>query len=118
MIEDKSFGHTLKKIRAERGLTQAAFAEMIGTSKQVVSRYENNQRCPKITIAAEFAEKLEIPLERLVYGDVLPGYPISETQNTYAETVDSRLQLLEETDDLSKEEIIRTIDFIRGIKNK
>ena len=69
MVDNKSFGHTLKKIRAEKGLTQAAFAEMIGTSKQVISRYENNQRCPKITIAAEFAKKLGVPLERLVYGD-------------------------------------------------
>ncbi|WP_196600061.1 helix-turn-helix transcriptional regulator [Pectinatus frisingensis] len=60
------FGDKLKKIRTERELTQQQFADLLGTSKQVISRYETNQRTPKITIAQEYADKLNVPLNYLI----------------------------------------------------
>ena len=60
------FGDKLKKIRIERNLSQQQLADILGTSKQVVSRYETNQRTPKITIAQEYADKLNIPLNYLI----------------------------------------------------
>ncbi len=60
------FGAKLKKIRIERNMSQDEFATLLGTSKQVISRYENSQRTPKITIAQEYSEKLNIPLEFLI----------------------------------------------------
>ncbi len=59
------FGERLRAIRKDRGLSQEQLAEILGTSKQVISRYENGQRAPKITIASEFAERLGIPLAAL-----------------------------------------------------
>ncbi|SMC38059.1 repressor LexA [Papillibacter cinnamivorans DSM 12816] len=61
-----SFGDKLKKIRMERHLSQEELAAILGTSKQVISRYENNQRTPKVTIANEYAAKLNLPLEYLI----------------------------------------------------
>ena len=69
MSEGKRFGEELKRIRTERGLTQDQFAEILGTSKQVISRYENNQRTPKVTTAAGFAKRLGVSLEEMVYGE-------------------------------------------------
>lgn len=60
------FGEKLKKIRAYRNLSQEDLATILGTSKQVISRYENNQRTPKITVAQEYAEKLNLPLDFLI----------------------------------------------------
>jgi transcriptional regulator with XRE-family HTH domain len=38
----------------------------LGTSKQVLSRYETNQRAPKITLAKEYADKLGISLDYML----------------------------------------------------
>lgn len=63
------FGDNLRKIRKEKGMTQDEFAALLGTSKQVVSRYENGQRSPKVSVVSEYAEKLGVPIVELT-GDV------------------------------------------------
>lgn len=63
------FGERLKNIRADRDLSQDMLAEILGTSKQVISRYETGQRTPKITVVSEYAEKLGVPLDYLLGDD-------------------------------------------------
>ena len=64
-MQDKfiTFGDRLRQIRKEQGLSQEELAKMLGTSKQVLSRYETNQRAPKISIAAAYAQKLKVSLD-------------------------------------------------------
>ena len=57
-----AFGDTLKRIRMERGLSQDKLAALLGTTKQVISRYETNQRVPQLTVVETFARKLNVPL--------------------------------------------------------
>lgn len=57
------FGERLKSIRSERQMSQDELANLLGTSKQVISRYENGQRSPKITVVSDYAAALGIPLE-------------------------------------------------------
>lgn len=57
------FGAALKKLRLERGLSQEEMGSLLGTSKQVISRYENGKRTPKVSHAATFAAILNVPLE-------------------------------------------------------
>ena len=59
------FGENLKKLRLQRNLTQDALAELLGTSKQVISRYENGQRSPKVSVVGDFAAKLGVPVAAL-----------------------------------------------------
>ena len=67
MIKNTStFGDRLKNERLSRNLSQEEFASLLGTSKQVISRYETGQRVPKITIVQEYADKLNIPLNSLL----------------------------------------------------
>ena len=61
-----SFGEKLKKLRIEKGWTQEQLAHHLHTSKQVISRYENGQRTPKITVAQEYANVLGVPLSYLL----------------------------------------------------
>jgi len=61
-----AFGDRLKEIRKEMGLSQEEFAKTLGTSKQVLSRYETNQRAPKITLAKEYADKLGVSLDYML----------------------------------------------------
>ena len=60
------FGDRLREIRKEKGLSQEEFAKLLGTSKQVLSRYETQQRAPKITLASEYAEKLGVTLDYML----------------------------------------------------
>ena len=63
--ENMEFGDILKAIRRERGLSQDEMAALLGTTKQVLSRYETKQRVPKLSIVAGFALKLGVPLSML-----------------------------------------------------
>ncbi|MGN0775599.1 MAG: LexA family protein [Candidatus Ventricola sp.] len=56
------FGDMLKAIRKERGLSQDELASILGTTKQVISRYETKQRVPRLSVVADYAEKLGVPL--------------------------------------------------------
>ena len=42
-----TFGEKLFKLRKEKGLSQEALAEQIGTTRQAVSKWENNQGFPE-----------------------------------------------------------------------
>ena len=61
MYEDY-FGKQLKAYREARGLTLQELADILHTTKQVLSRYETGQRVPKISVANEFATILGLPL--------------------------------------------------------
>lgn len=63
---DNTFGGRLKSIRLGMGLSQDAFAGLLGTSKQVISRYETNQRVPKLTVADAYARTLDVSLDYLL----------------------------------------------------
>ena len=61
-----AFADKFKRFRASKGYTLEELAAILGTTKQVLSRYENGQRVPKITVVAEYAAKLDIPLTQLL----------------------------------------------------
>lgn len=61
-----TFGDKLKQIRAEKGLSQNEFANILGTSKQVISRYELGQSTPKISIVSKWCRILGINLDNLI----------------------------------------------------
>lgn len=69
------FGDILKQIRLQRGLTQEDLAALLHTSKQVISRYENKRRIPKVSVLAEYAHALQVPPSYLA-GEATPS-PVS-----------------------------------------
>lgn len=56
------FGDALRRLRLERGLSQEGLANLLGTTKQVISNYETGKRVPKLTVAKEYADWLRVPL--------------------------------------------------------
>ena len=70
-----TFAQTLKRLRLERGLSQEELAHRLGTSRQVVSRYESGARVPKISTVAAFARALEVPLSALTGEEDLFSLP-------------------------------------------
>lgn len=61
MYEDY-FAKQLRQYRESQGWTLQEMADVLHTSKQVLSRYETGQRTPKISVANEFASILQVPL--------------------------------------------------------
>ena len=61
-----SFGENLKRVRNERGMTQEEMAALLHTSKQVISRYENGHRTPRVDVVARYAEGLQIGIGALL----------------------------------------------------
>ena len=61
--KQSKFAIILRRERDKRDMTLEQMAEFLGTTKQVLSRYERGERSPKLTTAAEFANRLGIPIE-------------------------------------------------------
>ena len=115
----ETFGDKLKQIRIERGLSQEDIAKILGTSKQVISRYEKNQRTPKITVALEYIRKLNISMDYFFKEEKLLTNRVAEELETYiaANSIVIR-KLISEAQGLSKEEIKSLIALIKTMKNK
>ena len=60
------FCDKLKLLREEKEMTLAEFADLLGTSKQVISRYERGENTPKITTVAHYAKVLNVSLAFLM----------------------------------------------------
>ena len=65
-VEYTTFGKRLRQIRKEMGLTQDEFAEILGASKQILSRYELEQRSPRIEQVRKYAERLQVSVDYLL----------------------------------------------------
>ena len=61
-LQKESFATRLRAVREARHYTLQEMADLLGTSKQVICRYENGQRTPKITVAADYAHRLQVDL--------------------------------------------------------
>ena len=69
---EKNFSDYLKEYRVNNQMSQEDLAKKLGTTKQVVSNYENGKHVPKITVAANIADALGVPLEKMLKVDPMP----------------------------------------------
>ncbi len=63
-----SFGDNLKKIRADKDISQGELAKMIDVHATHISRYERNLTSPTIDVAKKIADALEVSTDALIYG--------------------------------------------------
>lgn len=61
-------GQYLKKLRSQRGLTQAELAELVGVSDRSVSRWENGVSLPDISIIAWLADYYDVDISDIIKG--------------------------------------------------
>ena len=65
---NESIGSRISRYRKERGLTQEALAEKLGVSSQAVSKWENDQSCPDISLLSVLSKLLGITTDELLTG--------------------------------------------------
>ena len=58
--------------RADHNMTQAAFAEFMGVTQAMVSKWESGEYNFTVKVLAEISTKLEMPLETLFSGNLEP----------------------------------------------
>lgn len=63
------FNEKLTLLRKEKGMNMTEFANLLGTSKQVIARYERGENTPKITTVAHYAKVLGVSLQYLINED-------------------------------------------------
>lgn len=76
------FCQKLKLLRKERNMNITEFATLLGTSKQVISRYERGENTPKITTVSHYANILNVSLEYLMDDNVIDRNIVSKKENT------------------------------------
>lgn len=79
-----NFGEKLLKLRKEKGLSQEALAEMIGTTRQAVSKWENDQGFPETEKLMLLSNIFEVSIDFLLKREKVveetdeKGYYVSE----------------------------------------
>lgn len=63
------FAENLKKIRAQKGVSQEELSKKIEVHPVQFSRYERAQSVPSIEIVQKMADALEVTIDELVYGN-------------------------------------------------
>jgi putative transcriptional regulator len=60
-------GNRLLELRGERGLTQAALAELVGVSRKTINTVENGVFVPSTLLALKLASALGRPVEEVFF---------------------------------------------------
>lgn len=63
----ESLSNRLRDLRAERELTQAALAELVGVSRKTVNTVENGVFVPSTLLALKIARALGRPVEEIFF---------------------------------------------------
>ena len=62
----KSIGQNIAKLRKEKSITQEELAEICGVSPQAVSKWEDDQTCPDISLLPKLAKILGVSVDELL----------------------------------------------------
>ncbi len=68
-MDQIKIGSFLKLLRKEKNLTQEQLADQLGVSNRTVSRWENGNNMPDISLLAEIAEFYDVSIPELIYGE-------------------------------------------------
>jgi len=82
MYDVLGFGARLQKLRKQKNMTQEDLALRIGVTGQAVSKWENDQSYPDITLIPTLAEILDTDIHYL-FGKATPSKPAVDFPETY-----------------------------------
>uniref|UniRef100_UPI0024B671C9 helix-turn-helix domain-containing protein n=2 Tax=Streptococcus TaxID=1301 RepID=UPI0024B671C9 len=79
-----NLGEKLFKLRKEKGISQENLAEQIGTTRQAISKWENNQGFPEVEKLLQLSNVFEVSVDYLLKDDKIAnssnekGYYVSK----------------------------------------
>lgn len=69
IVDQKKIGEFICKLRKEKGYTQAALAEMLSISNRTISKWENGDGLPDVSILPDLARTLGVSVDELLSGE-------------------------------------------------
>lgn len=86
-MDQRKIGAFLRQLRKESSLTQKQLAEHLGVSGRTVSRWENGNNLPDLTVLIELADYYQVGLRELLNGEreSEPAQQETETLTAVAE---------------------------------
>ena len=103
-----TFGQRVTIIRKQKNLTQTELATQIGTSGNIVSKYERDFITPSIEVAAKIAAVLGTSIDYLVTGALPEGGAVSSEE---------KIQL-QQFDQLSPEDKLHVLAVVEAFVTK
>lgn len=103
------FGDYMMLLRKKKKLSQAALGELIGTSGDVVGRYERGDITPSIEVVSKIADALQVSID----------YLIGKTKMELDREAIERLEAISELPEQNKNFVLHMIDMaLRDFKTK
>lgn len=68
-----SFGENLKNIRKQRGVTQEELAEILGVSRQAISKWESDSGYPETQKLLVISKTLQVSIDYLLNDKLVIG---------------------------------------------
>lgn len=59
----KQLGNRLRSLRESIGLSQAKFADVIGSTQSSINRYENGQATPTVGLLRKYADYFDVSMD-------------------------------------------------------
>jgi len=104
-----NFGDNMMLLRKKKKLSQSALGKMIGTSGDVIGRYERGDIKPSIDVVSKIADALEVSVD----------YLIGKTNLLLDKEAVDRLVRISELNENNKTFILNMIDMaLRDFKTK
>ena len=102
-------GKKITEVRKQKKLSQAALGKAIGTSGDVIGRYERGDINPSIDVVLKIAEELEVSVD----------YLVGNTSMEIDKKLLKRIEDLSKMPDEERTPLFKIIDaYIRDFKNK
>ena len=129
---EQTMGKRIAACRKRMGLTQDALAEQLGVTAQAVSKWENDQSCPDITMIPKLANLFSITTDELlgvevfcndckigVIADVLdyPGNMVYVVRGEYEYMIPAVSAFVLDTDMAANRMEVRLIEGMRSDEN-
>ncbi len=103
------FSDNMMLLRKKKKLSQAALGEKIGTSGDVIGRYERGDITPSIDVVSKIADALEVSID----------YLIGKTKMELDKEAIERLEAISELPEQNKNFVLHMIDMaLRDFKTK
>lgn len=87
-MNQQKIGEFLKHLRKDKGLTQEQLAEEFGVSSRSVSRWENGNTMPDISIIIELADFYDVDIREIICGERKSENMDKELKDTLATVAD------------------------------
>ena len=120
-----SFGENLKNVRKQRGVTQEELAEILGVSRQAISKWESGTSVPDVQLLLRIADFYNLTLDQLVRDDFdLPISSLDEKKiagdlsNKCSVSIDDYLgRVCDVSMNSFRHSVIRNVKIVGSYKN-